>query len=125
MKKFTYFAKNFPETVLSRRNPVYRYYIPSIDEHIWVCRDCRLQYWESILLKKWRLVDRKPEGEQPCMACSAEESEAPAAGHCRDEIATMLKEDLLRFFDHAPQPGATTHFQAGMRQPGDSLKPLA
>ena len=90
MEKFTYFAKTFPESVLARTNPVYLYYIPAIDEHIWVCRDCRLKYWESILQKKWQLVDRKPEGAQVCMACSEEGSESPAAGHSQDEITLML-----------------------------------
>ncbi len=96
MQKHTYFG-SIPETVLAKTNPVYRYYIPSIDEHIWVCRNCRLQHWESILLKKWRLVDRKAEGMQQCMACSEEGCESPAPGKTQDEMTLMLKEDLVCF----------------------------
>lgn len=85
MQKYTYFG-NIPETILTKTNPVYRYFIPTIDAHIWVCRNCRLKHWESILLKKWELVDRKPEGHHPCMACSEEKSGPPAASPPQDEM---------------------------------------
>jgi hypothetical protein len=94
MQKLTYLG-NIPETVLAKTNPVYRYYIPAIDEHIWVCRDCRLKYWESILRKKWRLVDRKSEGEHYCMACSEEKNQSPAADQTQAEMPVMLQEDPL------------------------------
>ena len=96
MQKFTYFG-NIPETILTKTNPVYRYYIPAIDEHIWVCRDCHLKYLESILHKKWRLVDLKPEYEQHCMACSEEGNESRPVEHTQEEITVMLKKDLGRF----------------------------
>jgi len=52
---------------------IYRYYIPDIDEYVRVCELCRLKHWESILLKKWKLVGREGEEANPCMACSEEE----------------------------------------------------
>jgi len=100
MQKYTYFG-SIPETVLAKANPVYRYYIPAIDEHIWLCRDCRLKYWENILLKKWQLVDRQAEGKHPCMACSEEESKSPAPQPIRDDLTMMLKEDLVCFSEQA------------------------
>lgn len=96
MKNFTYFG-TIPETVLVKTNALYRYYIPSIDEHIWVCTDCRLKYWESILLKKWRLVGSEQAGKQHCMACSEEHDKSPAPSRTQEEITIMLKEDLVRF----------------------------
>lgn len=92
---------NIPETALAKTNPVYRYYIPAIDEHIWVCRDCRLKYWESILRKKWRLVDRKSEGMHHCMACSEEDNQSPAAAQEQAEMTMMRQEDLPHFSEKA------------------------
>jgi len=93
MQKYIYFG-NVPEAILAKQNRNYRYYIPTIEEYIWVCEDCRLKYWESILLKKWKLVARESEGKQHCMACSEKESEIPFTIQAKDNMTIMLQEDL-------------------------------
>jgi len=75
MQKHTYFG-NVPETIRTRTRRFFRYYIPAIEEHIRVCESCRLKHWESILLKKWKLVAREFDGEHYCMACAPEEGKA-------------------------------------------------
>jgi len=72
MSKHTYFGKS-PERSLAPTGKIYRYYIPDIDVYVRVCGLCRLKHWESILLKKWKLVGSEGEEENPCMACSEEE----------------------------------------------------
>jgi hypothetical protein len=76
MQKHTYFW-NVPETIRTKTGRLFKYYIPAIDEHISVCDSCRLKHWESILLKKWKLVAREPQGQNRCMACAPEESKTP------------------------------------------------
>lgn len=63
------------------------------EKTIWVCGKCKKDHMESILLGKWKLIDRRDDNAIPCDVCGE--------GFPKDDTAeplTARREDFIRRF---------------------------